>query len=160
MSTLFALAWMSGGLAILLCLTFMAFAVVKMMQLLRVHDTVRQLHAEVSRAAEPSSERMLPVDKVIEASAKLTDSLAKAPMPVVAIVTAIIFMALAILAAYLGRPPVPAAVAAPSAITWPFFTLSPTLMIGFWLMQVCSLRPVNLRRIYSRSSTRIRSEST
>ena len=116
MSTLFALAWMSGGLAILLCLTFMAFAVVKMMQLLRVHDTVRQLHAEVSRAAEPSSERMLPVDKVIEASAKLTDSLAKAPMPVVAIVTAIIFMALAILAAYLGRPPVPAAVAAPSAI--------------------------------------------
>ena len=88
MSTLFALAWMSGGLAILLCLTFMAFAVVKMMQLLRVHDTVRQLHAEVSRAAEPSSERMLPVDKVIEASAKLTDSLAKAPMPVVAIVTA------------------------------------------------------------------------
>ena len=116
MSTLFALAWMSGGLAILLCLTFMAFAVVKMMQLLRVHDTVRQLHAEVSRAAEPSSERMLPVDKVIEASAKLTDSLAKAPMPVVAIVTAIIFMALAILAAYLGRLPMPAAVAAPAAI--------------------------------------------
>jgi hypothetical protein len=116
MSTLFALAWMSGGLAILLCLTFVAFSVVKMAQLLRVHDTVRQLHAAASRAPEPPPDRAMVADKVIEASAKLTDSLAKAPMPVVAVVTAIIFMALAILAAYLGRAPVPAAAAAPSAI--------------------------------------------
>lgn len=116
MNTLFALAWMSGGLAVVLCLTFVAFAVVKMVQLLRVHDSVQQLNAAVSRAPEPATERVVPVDKVIEASAKLTDSLAKAPMPVVAIMTAILFMALAIVSAYLGRPPAPAAAAAPSSV--------------------------------------------
>jgi hypothetical protein len=115
MNPLFVLAWMSGGLAVLLCLTFVAFAVVKMTQLLRVHGTVRQLQTEVTRAAEQPAASMLAADKVIEASAKLTDSLAKAPMPVVAVVTAIIFMALAILSAYLGRPPVPATVVATSA---------------------------------------------
>ena len=37
-------------------------------------------------------------------------------------------------------------VAAPSAMTWPFSTLSPTLTIGFWFWQVRWLRPTNLRR--------------
>ncbi len=36
-------------------------------------------------------------------------------------------------------------VAAPSAMTWPFSTFSPSLTIGFWFWQVRSLRPTNLR---------------
>jgi hypothetical protein len=38
-------------------------------------------------------------------------------------------------------------VAAPSASTWPFSTLSPGLMIGFWLRQVRSLSPTYLRSL-------------
>lgn len=105
MSTLLALAWMAGLLAVLLCLTFIAFAVVKMMVLARVKPVTAVAPEVKGLAAGVHGANLSAIKETLESMAKLTDSLAKAPLPVVAIVTAIVFMMLAILAAYLGRAP-------------------------------------------------------
>ena len=48
---------------------------------------------------------------------------------------------------------------------WKFLSNVPATIltsrtIGFWFRQVCSFGPVNLRMVYSRSSTRMRRPST
>jgi hypothetical protein len=109
-------------ISVLLALMFLALAAVKMVQMVQAMCTVKRGIAGATPvagsglAAAKQGAIVVPVDKILEAFAKLTDSLSKAPLSVVCIVMALLFMGLALWSADTGKEP-PASDVTKTAIT-------------------------------------------
>lgn len=105
-SILQVLALSCAAISALLALLFIVLGVIRIIQIWRV---IRDAKGETSMTEGLDAKKQGAIadelHKVLEAAAKLTDSLSKAPLAVVSIVMALLFMLLAVWSAYLGREP-------------------------------------------------------
>lgn len=114
MNLLQIIAAACAGISALLTLLFGVLGVVKLIQIWNVMEAAKREAANATPVHAPGlavgkQSALVPEpDKILTAAAKLTDSLSKAPLSVVSIVMAVVFMILAIWAADLGKEARPA----------------------------------------------------
>ncbi|MGB8032047.1 MAG: hypothetical protein WCF30_20540 [Terracidiphilus sp.] len=98
MELLIALFWVSTMLAILSFLIFAAFATQRYVEVQSVAKRFHPVQREgkAMGGMDTGLQSLADPDKVIEALAKLTDSLSKAPMSVAALIAAMFFMLIAL----------------------------------------------------------------
>src|SRR2546426_8944975 len=96
MHPLITIFWASLVLSVLAFLLFAAFAVQRYIQLRGLAAHLGNVTpARQNRGMDTGLQSLPDVDKILEALAKLTDSLAKAPMSVAALIASLFFMLVA-----------------------------------------------------------------